>query len=261
LEAVPAQYHDTIAMLTCRWNEELWGRGDPHAAAAVVDAHRPADPFDDVWTEFSRVVVDVGLVMSEPDSDVVAAAQRRAATCVESARRRGDVLTVGQGLYSYAYSLTYGGSLGDAVAAAMESLSIGQALGAGWIAATGSVSLTVALAAMAVSGAGDRATAAREIRRVITEHYERHNMGSVFGALDPLALLFWDYDAPTAYLLRLAGRRMWATGSPPPASAADVLDPATIAELEERANAMDANEVVAFALDALDRYLTAIDPR
>ena len=52
-----------------------------------------------------------------------------------------------------------------------------------------------------------------------------------------------------------------ATGSPPPANAADVLDPATIAELEERANAMDADEVVAFALDALDRYLAAIDRR
>jgi hypothetical protein len=39
-----------------------------------------------------------------------------------------------------------------------------------------------------------------------------------------------------------------------------VTDPATIVELEERATAMDADEIVAFALDALDRYLTAIDP-
>jgi hypothetical protein len=40
----------------------------------------------------------------------------------------------------------------------------------------------------------------------------------------------------------------------------DALDPATVAELEERANAMDAEETVALALDALDRYLAAIDP-
>ena len=117
-----------------------------------------------------------------------------------------------------------------------------------------------ALAAMAVSGTGDRAAAAREIRRVITESRDRHTMATAFWALDPLAALLWEYDAPTAYLLRLANRRMWATGTPLPAHAVDALDPATVAELEERANAMDADETVAFALDALERYLAAIDP-
>jgi hypothetical protein len=39
------------------------------------------------------------------------------------------------------------------------------------------------------------------------------------------------------------------------------MDPATMAELEERANAMDADETVAFALDALDWYLAAMEPR
>ena len=72
--------------------------------------------------------------------------------------------------------------------------------------------------------------------------------------------LLWDYDAPTACLLRLADRRMWATGTPLPADVVDALDPATVAELEERANAMNADETVALALDALDRYLAAIDP-
>jgi hypothetical protein len=84
-------------------------------------------------------------------------------------------------------------------------------------------------------------------------------MATVFYALDPLATLLWNFDAPAAYLLRMAILHRWATGSPPPANAADLLDDATIAELEERANAMDADEVVAFALDALDRYLVAVD--
>jgi hypothetical protein len=54
---------------------------------------------------------------------------------------------------------------------------------------------------------------------------------------------------------------MWATGTPLPVHAIDAVDPTTVAVLEERANAMNAAEIVAFALDALERYLTAIDPR
>jgi hypothetical protein len=74
--------------------------------------------------------------------------------------------------------------------------------------------------------------------------------------------VLWEYDAPTAYLLRLAAnRRLWANRTPLPADAADALDPATVAELEERANAMNDEDTVALALGALDRYLAAIDPR
>jgi hypothetical protein len=40
----------------------------------------------------------------------------------------------------------------------------------------------------------------------------------------------------------------------------DAFDPGTVAELEARANAMNADETVAFALDALERYLAAIEP-
>jgi predicted ATPase/class 3 adenylate cyclase len=262
LAAVPAEYHDNIAMLICRWQLELWVRGDPRAAGAVVGAHRPADPFDQVFTEFMRVVADVNVVVAgQLNAELVAAAQRRAAAYVEDARRRGDVLMVSAALCAYAYSLAHGGSPGEAVAAAMEASSIAEALGAGWVAAVGSVRMAGGLAAMAVTGAGDRATAAREIRRVITEYRDRHTMAGALGALDPLAVLLWEYDAPTAYLLRLANRRMWATGTPLPAHAVDALDPATVAELEERADAMDADETVALALDALERYLAAIDPR
>jgi hypothetical protein len=262
LEAVPAEYHDNIVTLICRWLFELWDRGDPHAAGAVVGAHRPVDQFDEVFAEFMRVVVDGSRVMAgEHDAELVAAVQRRSAAYVEDARRRGDVLTLSNALIGYAYSLAHGGSPGDAVAADMEASSIAEALGAGWLAATASVNVAHALAAMAVSGTGDRATAAREVRRVITEYRDRHTMATVFYALEPLATLLWEYDARTAYLLRLAARRMWAIGTPLPADAVDALDPATVAELEERANAMNPDETVALALDALERYLAAIDPR
>jgi hypothetical protein len=97
---------------------------------------------------------------------------------------------------------------------------------------------------------------------VITESRDSHTMATVFAALGPLAALLWHHDGPTAYLLRVARRRMWAgPGSPLPAHALDALDPATIAELEEWANAMSADETVAFALEALERYVAAIDPR
>jgi predicted ATPase/class 3 adenylate cyclase len=261
LEAVPAEYHDNIAMLTCRWMQELFDRGDLHAAGAVVDTHRPADPFDEVFTEFMRIGVDVNLVLAgEADAELVAATQRRAATYVDDARRRGDVLTVSNALIAYQWILAHRGSPRDAVAAATEAASIAEAVGAGFLAALGGMSLANALAAMAVSGTGDRATAAREIRRVITEYRDSHTMATVFGAMAPLATLLWDYDTPTAYLLLLAARRMWATAAPPPAHAADALGPATVAELEERANSMDADQTVALALDALDKYLAAIDP-
>lgn len=85
-------------------------------------------------------------------------------------------------------------------------------------------------------------------------------MASVFLLLERLAVLLWEHDTPTAYLLRLAGRRLWPTGAPLPADVVDTLEPATVAELEERATAMDADETVAFALDAVERYLAAIDP-
>jgi predicted ATPase/class 3 adenylate cyclase len=261
LEAVPAEYHDNIALLGCRWMQELFGRGDLHAAGAVVDAHRPADPFDEVFTEFMRIGVDVNLVLAgEADAELVAATERRAATYVDDARRRGDVLTVSNALIAYQWILAHRGSPRDAVAASREAASIAEAVGAGFLAAVGGMALADALAAMAVSGTGDRATAAREIRRVITEYRDSHTMATVFGALAPLATLLWDYDTPTAYLLRLVARRMWAAGTPLPAHAADALGPATVAELEERANSMDADETVALALDALERYLAAIDP-
>jgi hypothetical protein len=54
---------------------------------------------------------------------------------------------------------------------------------------------------------------------------------------------------------------MWATGTPLSADTVDALDPATVAEVEEPANAMNAGQIVDFALDALDRYIAAIDPR
>jgi hypothetical protein len=53
---------------------------------------------------------------------------------------------------------------------------------------------------------------------------------------------------------------MWASGTPLPADAVDALGRSTIVELEERANARDADQIVAIALEALDRYLAAIDP-
>jgi predicted ATPase/class 3 adenylate cyclase len=259
--AAPIEYHDNIAILLCRWCQEMWVHGDLDAAAAILDAHRPADQFDEVFTEFLRVQADVfRLVAGELDAPGVAAAQRRAAAYVDHARRRDDVVTVGSGLLIYAYSLAHGGFPGEAVAAATETSSVAEAVGADWIAATGRVGLAEALTAMAVSGTGDRATAGREIRRVITEARDRHSVGTAFGALDPLATLLWDYDAPAAYLLRVANRRIWATGTPLPADALEAFDLTTVVELEHRANAMTADEIVALALDVLDRYLAAIDP-
>ena len=209
VEAVPAEYHDNIALLACRYTEVQWDRGQRYAAAAaLLDAHRPADPFDEMFTESLRLLLDGGRIRAgETDAEFVAAAQRRAAAFVEGARRRGDVLTVGYGLSGYAYSLALGGSPHDAVAAATEASSILEAVGAGWPAAVGRRSLADALAAMAVSGTGDRAAAAREIRRVITESRDRHTMAAAFWAMDALAALLWEYDARTAYMLRLANRR------------------------------------------------------
>jgi hypothetical protein len=262
LEAVPVEYHDNIAMLSCRWMLELWGRTDPNSAAALLDARRPADRFDEVFTEFLKLEVDaVRIRAGDLDAELVADVQRRAAAYVEDARRRRDGLMVSYALIAHADILTYGGSPAAGLAAATEGSSIGEALGIGWIATVGRRSMADALAAMALSGTGDGAAAAREIRDVITQNRDRHAMTTVFWALDPLAALLWDCDAPAAYLLRLANRRWWATGTPLPANAGDVMDPATLADLEERANAMDADEIVAFALDALDRYLAAIVPR
>jgi hypothetical protein len=108
-------------------------------------------------------------------------------------------------------------------------------------------------------GCGTRPGEPGKIRRVITESRDRHTMAATFWALDPLAALLWEYDASTAYLIRLANRRMWATGTPLPAL--DALDAATVAGLEERAKAMGADETVVLALEALERYLADIDPR
>jgi hypothetical protein len=81
---------------------------------------------------------------------------------------------------------------------------------------------------MTVSGTGDRAIVAREIRRVITDYRDSHTMATVFGVLNPLATLLWDYDAPAAYLLRLASQRMWSTVTPLPANVVAAFDPASL---------------------------------
>jgi predicted ATPase/class 3 adenylate cyclase len=262
LEVVPVEYHDNIAMLQSRSMQELMVRGDPHGAAAVLDAHRPSDRFDEVFTEFLKLAVDARRIRTgEPDAELVAAIQRRAAAYVDDARHRGDVLTLCYALVAQADILGYSDSPGVALAAATEASSVCEAIGAGFMAAVSRRSMADALAAMAMSGSGDRAAAARGIRQVITEARDQHTMATTFWALDPLAALLWDFDAPAAYLVRLAILRRWATGSPLPANAADVLDAAAIAELEERDTAMNPDEIVAFALDALDRYLAAIDPR
>jgi predicted ATPase/class 3 adenylate cyclase len=262
LEALPAKYHENIAVLFCRWMFEQWDRGDRHAARAIVDAHRPADPFDEVLTECLRLLVDGGRARAgELDDELVAAAQRRAAAYVEAARRRGDMLTVSNLRLAFADISAHAGSPSDAVAAVTEVSRIGEAFGAGWLVTVGRRTMADALAAMAIRGTGDRATAAREIRRVITESRDRQTLTTAIFVLDSLAALLWDYDAPTAYLLRLATGRMWATGTPLPADAIDALDPATVAKLEARANSMTADEIVELALDALDRYLAALDPR
>jgi hypothetical protein len=209
-----------------------------------------------------RLLVDVTLDMAgELDAELAGVTRRRAAAYVEDARRRGDVLMVSQALIDYAYTLSRGDSPAAAVAAATEASRIAEAFGVGYLAATAGVNVAYSLVAMAVSGAGDRATAARHIRHVITEYRDRHTMASVLGVLDPLATLLSDYEAHVAYLLHLASQRMWATGTPLPANAVDALDPATVAELDQRANAMGADEAVALALDALERYLDTIDPR
>jgi hypothetical protein len=112
LEAVPVEYHDNIAVLSCRWMRELWGRTDPHGAATLLDAHRPADRFDEVFTEFLKLEVDAGRIRAgELDAELVAAVQRRAAAYVEDARRRRDGLTVSYALIAHADILTYGGSI------------------------------------------------------------------------------------------------------------------------------------------------------
>jgi hypothetical protein len=225
-------------------------------------AHRPADQFDEVFTEMLRLLVDGGRVRArELDAGFAAAVQGQVAAYIEGARGRGDALMVGIASAVYADSLAFGGSSSDAVAAATEACTIGEALGAGWIAAARNRSMADALTAMAVSGTSDRAAAAREIRRVIIESRDRHTMLTAFWALDPLMALLWDYDPRTVYLLRLANRRTWPTGTPLPANAVDALGVATVAELEERANAMNADQILALALETLDRYLVAVDPR
>jgi len=170
------------------------------------------------------------------------------------------VLTLSLALDAYASSLLRTGSPGEAAVPATEATSIAEALGAGWLVDLSSRSMAAALSAMAVSGTGDRAAAARQIRRVITQARDRHTISTAFWALRPLARLLRGSDAPTAYLLLLANRRLWATGKPLRADAVAALDPATVAQLEERVNGMNADEIVALALDALERYLAAIDP-
>jgi predicted ATPase/class 3 adenylate cyclase len=260
LGAVPTEYHDNIALLCNSFMQALWVRRDAHAAATLLDAHRPGDPFDHAFSEYLRISVESVRVIGEPDPDIVATVLRRAAAYVEDARRRGDVLTLSLALDAYASSLLRAGSPGEAAAPATEATSIAEALGAGWLADLSSRSMAAALAAMAVSGTGDRAAAARQIRRVITQARDRHTISTAFWALGPLARLLRGSDAPTAYLLLLANRRLWATGKPLSADAVAALDPATVAQLEERVNGMNADEIVALALDALDRYLAAIDP-
>ena len=117
-----------------------------------------------------------------------------------------------------------------------------------------------ALTAMTHGETTQQAVAARELHRIITEAPERDVIASTIGALEPVAAVLWDHDPRTAYLLAVVHGRTWVTLSLHPTDLAAGLDPATVAEVDEQARTMDTDQAVAVALDALERYLAAIDP-
>jgi hypothetical protein len=262
LEGVPVEYHDNIAMLQCRLLQELMVRGDAHAAAAVVDAHRPTDRLDKLFTEFLQLVVDARRIRTgDINAELMAAVQHRAAAYVDDARRRRDGLTVCYAHLAHADILAASDSPAVALAAATEASSTGEAYGAGFIAAVGRRSMAEAVAAMAISGSGDRATAAREIRHVITEARDQHTMAMTFWALDPFAALLCDFDASAAYWSGW-GR---CTGGPAAVRCRPTPPTFSTRQLAPNWNSGQTRWMPPrsspFALDAVERYLAAINSR
>jgi predicted ATPase len=260
ITAVPADYHHQPPVAGCHWLEHLWRDGDPQTARTFLDTHQSVNEYDEIRTEFYQTCVDASYAMTaNPDPAVVATGLHRAANLVDRARRCGDPLLLGMVLAPYCWCLTFGGRTHEAVTAALEISALGAHHSSGFLLDQGGSCLANALAAGATGDSAHRATAASELRRILTEQRQRHSLMFAAGALDPVAALLWEHDPRTAYLLTLIFRRTWGTSGLVPDIAAQ-LDPDIVAEVDEQSRTMDTDRAVVVALDALDRYLTAIDP-
>ena len=102
---------------------------------------------------------------------------------------------------------------------------------------------------------GPRPEIARQLRRFVLDALERGNLQFGLVIIDCVAVLIWEDDPRTAYLLPAIYRRAWAVNPMLPAEARSHLDPAEIAELDDRAATMPDRDALALALGALDRYL------
>lgn len=146
-----------------------------------------------------------------------------------------------------------------AAAPAAEALAIAEEVGAGYFAGIAQDALVRALTAAARADPARRHEIARQLRGFLLNALERQTLLFAVLIIHGVAVLLWEDDPRTAYVLTAVHRRTWVVGSRVPAKAVAGMDAAELAALDARASTTSDRDAVGLALRALDRYL-ATDP-
>ena len=257
--AVPAEHLDDPLVVSCKWFDLMWVRGDVDATEELVSAHDPPAAEDHIRKTLMRVYIGVVRMLTESLApETISAAHRFAASHVAAARAAGDEHMISNALCGYANSLVNGGRPGEALPIAAEAVEVAERCGAGWNADTARIALGRAMARATETGAFDRGRAASEVQRFIVEAQQRHNRLTAAGMLDTVAVLCWETDPRSAYLFSLVYQRSWSLPSLLSADATEALGPDVMAEIQHLAEDVPLDEAISMALAVLDQYLAAV---
>ena len=256
---VPIEYLDDPDVVVCRWFDLLWVRGDPDAAAELLGAHDPPGAEARFTKTLMRIYVDsVRMLMDPLTPEAISASQLFAASQVDATRAAGDEHHISVMLCAYANSLLNGGRADEAVAVAAEAVEISERCGAEWNADNARGALGRAMARATGTGAFDGSRAASDVQRFIVEAIRRKNHQTAAIMLEAVALLSWELDPRSAYLLSLVYERSWSVPSLLATDSTEALGPEVMAEIQHRAEDVPLDEALSLALAVLDQYLAAV---
>jgi predicted ATPase/class 3 adenylate cyclase len=252
--AIPPRYLALPVVAHAVGSYELFGRGDPDRADAVVSSWRPGTEYESHLAGLMTVYTGaVRIRLQRPDADLDKT-RHLAEELLARARRSGDEIAITRALAALAFVQFFGDAVDVALAAAAEASAVADSIGAGLEADTARNALGLALSQAAAAGRRDAALVARELRRAIDEAQLHNNRILAVTGLDAIAVLVAQQDPETAYLLNLVSQRLDPIGSVLDPRVVDRIEPRRRSELESEAVTTSHEQARALAFAALERH-------
>jgi predicted ATPase len=252
--AVPGNDLSVPRVAAALWTYQLYVKGDPDRADAMVSGYRPTNEYEVLIAEIMRVYsAAVRMHRRRVDADVEVT-RGLAAAVVAEARRSGDELVLIRALTAQAAVHVFSGDIDVALASATEALTIADDLDARFLADAARNIISFALSQAAASGRRDAALVVRELRKAIEDQLHNNSRALAIAALDPLATLIAPHDAELAFLLISVSKRLGWIGTVVDSALLDRIEPQRRSELDAEAVTTSQDEAVALAFAALERH-------